>query len=291
MSFPSSDLEATQCLFCYADDTEPRFTKEDLSVVRCRRCHLSYVNPRLTPKALSRLYNADVISPHSYYKQTLRSDQKTFAKRLTVLHNLLGDRKKVRILDIGCNIGTLLFEAEKRGWECHGIDINAQVKSFFTNSKVELRIGDVVKTSYPTNYFDLIIMNDLIEHIPEPHKLLKKVHTLLKEDGLLFMVTPDGGSFMARVLGKHWFHLKPREHLYYFSKSHLRRLFRETGFMVLSFQHMGRYRSLDTLAEKSASLLGPLSRLAHKVFRFLRLDRLVVPFNLYDEYAVIARKS
>ena len=291
MSFSSSDLEAVQCLLCHADDAEPRFTKDGLQVVRCRRCHLLYVNPRLTAKALSRLYNNDEISPHSYYRETRLADQKTFSKRLDLLQQLLGNKKKIRILDIGCNIGTLLFEAEKRGWECHGIDINAQVKSFFKNSKVELRIGDVIKSSYLKNSFDLIIMNDLIEHIPNPQQLLLKVNALLKSDGLVFMVTPDGGSFMARILGKRWFHLKPREHLYYFSKTHLRRLFRDTGFMVTSFQHLGRYRSLDTLATKSASLFGPLSHFVHKVFRFLHLDRLVVPFNLYDEYAIIARKS
>ncbi len=291
MPFAQSEVETVACMICHSRDAEERFSKDGLRVVRCRQCHLTYVNPRLKPTILARLYNDDIISPHSYYRETRAADQKTFSKRLDLLQQALGNKKKIRILDIGCNIGTLLFQARQRGWECYGIEINARVKPFFRDSGVNLRIGDVLKASYPKNSFDLIVMNDLIEHIPDPRQLLHKVHELLKPGGILFLVTPDGESFMARVLGTHWFHLKPREHLYYFFQSHLRRLFRETGFTPYSFRHMGRHRSLHTLAEKSASLLGPFSNFILRLFHLFRIDSLVIPFNLFDEYAVLARKS
>ncbi len=289
MAFQHS-VETVSCLICKSQDAEERFQKDGLRVVRCKQCHLTYVNPRLKPETLSQLYNSDAISPHSYYQETRHADHKTFTKRLDFLQKISGDKKKLRILDIGCNIGTLLFAAKQRGWECHGIDINAKVKPFFKDSGVHLKIGDVLKASYKKNSFDLIVMNDLIEHIPDPRALLRKVHELLKQHGLLFLVTPDDGSFIAKIMGKHWFHFKPREHLYYFSKQHLRRLLRETGFTPYSFKHLGRYRSLNTLAEKSASFLGPFSRFGLKVFKFLHMDTIVVPFNMFDEYAVVAKK-
>lgn len=291
MPFAQSEMETVACMICHSRDAEERFFKDGLRVVRCRNCDLTYVHPRLKPNVLARLYNEDIISPHSYYHETRVADQKTFSQRLDLLQRTLGNKKNIRILDIGCNIGTLLFQARQRGWECHGIDINAQVKPFFRDSGVHLRIGDVLKSSYPHNSFDLIVMNDLIEHIPDPRQLLHKAHELLKPGGVLFLVTPDGESFMARILGKHWFHLKPQEHLYYFAQSHLRRLFRETRFTPYSFRHLGRYRSLHTLAEKSASLFGPFSRLVLRFFYLLRVDSLVIPFNLFDEYAILARKS
>ncbi len=289
MNIRFDDLESVSCGVCGSHTATHACVRDGFTIVRCTECGLYYVTPRLKPKVLEAMYNSDEISPHSYYAETKDADRQTFRKRLAIIEQVLG--RKGKILDIGCNIGTLLFLAKERGWLCEGMDINARVRRSFHNSGIHITIGNVLAASYPKESFDVIVMNDLIEHVPQPKKLLMKVRSWLKDDGVLFLVTPDGGSAMFSFLGRRWFHLKPNEHLHYFTRSSLERLFHDTGYRIVYLRHLGRHRSLKTLAIKSASLFGPLSQIMTSVIRFLRLQSVSVPFNLLDEYAVIVRKN
>lgn len=283
------DIEKVNCVVCGSNEYTLACSKDDFNIVRCTDCGLYYVNPRLKRKKLSELYNEDEISPIDYYIETKKADEKTFRKRLKTLEKTLG--RKGRILDIGCNIGTLLFIAKNLGWECFGLDINKKVRKYFAGSGIDLKIGDVLEVKYPKKHFDAIVMNDLIEHVPDPKKTLSSVREWLKDDGEIFLVTPDGGSLMFSLLGKRWFHLKPNEHIYYFTNKSLSRLLFETGFEVVFMKHIGRRRSLKTLATKSVSVTGGLSSAILKVLGWIRLASLDIPFNLCDEYGVIAKKK
>ena len=156
---------------------------------------------------------------------------------------------------------------------------------------MDLKIGDVLEAKYPRKHFDAIVMNDLIEHVPDPKSILLKVREWLKDDGEIFLATPDGGSLMFSLLGKRWFHLKPNEHIYYFTRNSLHKLLSDAGFEIVFMKHLGRRRSFKTLAVKSVSVTGGLSSAILKVSRWMRLSSLDVPFNLHDEYGVIAKKK
>ena len=282
------NLKNINCPLCNSNNFRKKYVKEGFSIAQCRECSLRYVNPRLRSSQLAKLYNEDTISTHTYYVETRSADEKTFNKRLALIEKTLG--KKGTLLDIGCNVGTLLFLAKEKGWECHGVDINKKVRPFFKNTGIPLKIGDIFNISFPKNSFDVIVMNDLIEHVPDPHKLLKYVYSLLKKGGFLFLATPDGGSVMANILGKHWFHLKPQEHLFYLNKQHITRLFNQNKFDVIYIKHLGRYRTFATLATKSSTLFAPFSKLAVKIIIFLHIRSWIFPLNLRDEYALIAKK-
>lgn len=282
-------IEKVNCAVCGSNNSKIACLKDGFNIVRCTDCGLYYVNPRLKRKKLSELYNNDEISPVDYYIETKKADEKTFRKRLKAIEKTLG--RKGQILDIGCNIGTLLFVAKDLGWECFGLDINKKVREYFVGSGIDLKIGDVLEVKYPRRHFDVVVMNDLIEHVPDPKSTLLRVREWLRDDGVIFLVTPDGGSLMFSLLGKRWFHLKPNEHIYYFTKKSLSRLLTEAGFEIVFMRHLGRRRSFKTLAMKSASVTGILSSVILKAFRWMRLSSLDVPFNLYDEYGVIAKKK
>jgi 2-polyprenyl-3-methyl-5-hydroxy-6-metoxy-1,4-benzoquinol methylase len=74
-------------------------------------------------------------------------------------------------------------------------------------------------------------MFDLLEHVRDPVLTLKKAESLLKHGGILMITTPDLSRFLRSVMGKKWLHYK-LEHLFYFHRSGIKRLFSQTGLKI-----------------------------------------------------------
>ena len=179
------------------------------------------------------------------------------------------------LLDVGCNIGTLLEVAQKRGWNAQGIDINKEAieEAKKNNLNVECTTIENIK-----EMFDVIIMNDFIEHVSDPNDTIKRAKALLKEQGLLFIVTPDIDTITFKILQKHWFHLKPKEHIYYFTKETITKMLKNNGFTLIERRYRGRYRNISTILEKG--------------FRIkTKLNAINIKLNTLDELCIIARKQ
>lgn len=280
---------SVNCDLCGKDEPILRYKKNDFSIVRCRNCGLVYVNPRLVQKKLSELYNENVISPLQYYMENMADDEKTFEKRLEIIEE---HAKKGTLLDVGCAIGTFSNVAQNRGWEVAGIDIN-RGSAEYCRDKLGLDVfaGSFDDHDFPRDFYDVILMNDLLEHVPSPTKTLQKAHQLLKGGGILFIVTPKIDSLMARVSGSRWLHLKPNEHLFYFSSGTIRKLLEKTGFSIVTIKPMGRVRNLGTIFSKTSTYGRFISKVTRPFANSGFARNKSIDLNLGDEMAVIARKA
>ena len=185
------------------------------------------------------------------------------------------------VLDIGCSNGVFLdlfVGSETWGVEPSKISDRAKRKghrvlnTFFEQAKL------------PENYFDLIILNHTLEHMDNPNFVLKKVNTLLKVGGIVFIDVPNFGSLSSRLLGKRWPYLLPEEHKHQFTKESLDKLIKNNGFNILHWE------SRSGIFE----FANPLRELGRK--RFL-LDLFAIPYSLFatllgmgDSMSFIARK-
>jgi len=107
--------------------------------------------------------------------------------------------RKGKYLEIGCGIGTqtsLLLNYLHKSSEVTAIDISPQnikiaKKSLFSFSNVELIEGDFLTTDFDKR-FDVIILPDVIEHIPLDYHndLFKKTNGLLSKNGLIVIHIP-----------------------------------------------------------------------------------------------------
>ena len=277
------------CDLCGKDDTELLYMKDDFRIVKCKNCGMVYVNPRLREEELSKLYNRNVISPYDYYIETSDDDKRTFEKRLNLIEKYT---KRGRLLDVGCATGTFSSVAKKRGWEVCGIDINEKSAKYCKEILgIDVQIGSFEAVETPKDFFDLVVMSDLLEHISSPTSALEKANGTMKVGGIIFIVTPKIDSVMARVSRKRWLHLKPNEHLYYFSSKTIFKMLEKTGFKIISITPIGRYRNLNTIFYK-AQTYGDF------VYKFVRIfvnnrigRRISINLNLRDEMAVIGRKA
>jgi 2-polyprenyl-3-methyl-5-hydroxy-6-metoxy-1,4-benzoquinol methylase len=63
---------------------------------------------------------------------------------------------------------------------------------------------------------DVIVMLDVIEHLPDPRATLALCHCYLNSDGIIVITTGDFGSLYARLAGARWRLMTPPQHLWYF---------------------------------------------------------------------------
>jgi 2-polyprenyl-3-methyl-5-hydroxy-6-metoxy-1,4-benzoquinol methylase len=287
----NSEMEyvGVNCDLCGKNDFTLLLKKNDFNIVRCNNCHLVYVNPRLLEKRLSELYNENLISPLHYYMENRADDEKTFEKRLDIIEKHI---HKGRLLDVGCAIGTFSNVAKRRGWEVTGIDIN-EGSAGYCREKLGMDVvaGSFDDADFPQDFFDVVLMNDLLEHVPSPTKTLKKAHKYMKMGGIIFIVTPKIDSFMAKVSRSRWLHLKPNEHLFYFSSGTIKRLLEKTGFSVVAIKPIGRVRNLKTIFSKATTYGDFVKKISKPFVNSSFIQNKSIQLNLRDEIAVIARKA
>ncbi len=281
----------------------------DLSrVVQCDRCGLQFVNPMPNKEFLDQLYRKDG-EESPYYRNYIlertnrrNSYNKQYHRRLKLIEKY--SQGKGKLLDIGCGGGFFLKTAEERGWEPHGIDI---VPGFVEFARDELQLKNVncrslEELEYKKHFFDVIVLWDLIEHLPHPSNFLKTLNQLLRPDGLLVIWTPNARN--SAWLKENWFGYQPLQHLYFFSPGTLNRTLQSTGFRVV-YENTNRakkgffsspknipYKKPDNPMNKAEKMIHGMKRDLKNFFNPINyispiLDWAGFGFNLY----VIGKKT
>jgi 2-polyprenyl-3-methyl-5-hydroxy-6-metoxy-1,4-benzoquinol methylase len=161
-----------------------------------------------------------------------------------------------RLLDMGCGLGFFLKRMESYAeWESYGCEISPAAARY-ARERLGLRnviSGWLEAADLPTKSFDLITMWDVLEHIPQPHPLLRRCHALLRAEGILFMHTPNVviQLFRARVLKllrgmrPGTTYLQARDHAHHYSMSSIQELLQGTGFSRVEFVHLHPVQSIS----------------------------------------------
>jgi 2-polyprenyl-3-methyl-5-hydroxy-6-metoxy-1,4-benzoquinol methylase len=291
----------TKCQLCGSEGREERFRDGPFSVVGCSDCGLVYVTPRLVGQALLDVYdegywksNNPKERGYADYKKEAALYLKTFERRMRLVGRWL--RPGARILDVGCAAGYFLRVAQTRGHDVHGVELSQAIAveavSHLGADRVHIgTLDDAVRAmDYRPESFDLITMWDVIEHIPEPQPVVRRIRELLKPDGRFLLETQNVASRWARLLGRRWHHYKHDEHLYHFDPATIRRILGDCGFAVehLGAGYAGKYVSFGFLAER-AQRLGRIAGLLARPLALLRACSVYV--NPHDEMIVVAKKA
>lgn len=233
-----------KCPLCKIDDTKNLYFKDGFKIVRCNKCGLIYVNPRLLKKELIEYYSSreyficskrernDRYLDYVKYHSTGKAKNK-FPKLITKIEKY---KTKGRLLDIGCAVGFLVRISQEKGWESFGIDLSEWAIKY-AREKLELKNvqqGDLGDIKFESNFFDVVVMVDVLEHVQDPAEDIKEVQRILKPGGLLYIETINFGNFITKYLIRDKFvHMVPTGHLTYFEKKHLMEILKSLGFRVL----------------------------------------------------------
>lgn len=84
----------------------------------------------------------------------------------------------------------------QKGCQVYGMDLCStrisQAKIFFQKRGLNpvLRVGDATTCDWGEEHFDLILLHDVIEHVPDKGRLLRKIHDILAPGGIVFVGFP-----------------------------------------------------------------------------------------------------
>jgi SAM-dependent methyltransferase len=144
-----------------------------------------------------------------------------------IVQNLQGDAANATVLEVGCGEGFVLAAAKKRDLQITGVDYQAMPVERFNPDCM-----DVMTVQPPDTYLlnliaacetrDVIILQNVLEHVRDPEDLLAKIRTALAPDGLLLVQVPNDFSRLqgmamdkGRIEKETWF--APPQHLTYFN--------------------------------------------------------------------------
>jgi 2-polyprenyl-3-methyl-5-hydroxy-6-metoxy-1,4-benzoquinol methylase len=139
-----------------------------------------------------------------------------------------------RLLDVGCGSGEWLLFMRALGWQVEGIDFDERAVEIATQSGLNVRCGALEQQSYPSESFNAVILNHVIEHLPDPVGTLWECGRILAPGGKQVVFTPNSSSLGHRFFKGRWRGLEPPRHLHVFSMRSLQQILGQAGFREIS---------------------------------------------------------
>jgi len=254
-------------------------------VVRCRDCGFVYTSPRPAAEALLRSYGD--CADEDYLKEA--------SSRSINAHLSLSTIKRFvpcgRLLEVGCAAGYFL-NAARVDFEVAGLEPSAWACRI-ARERFRLDIhGEAIEgvQGFAPGVFDVVVMIDVIEHLSDPVGAVRRAAEWLRPGGVLYLVTPDIGSFSARVLGRYWWGLRPA-HLHYFDRPALRRALARAGLEPVWEKSFGRIFTYRYWASRLRHYPAFLRRILTAGIRLCGAEDKFLYLNTRDSMEVCARKA
>jgi methionine biosynthesis protein MetW len=108
---------------------------------------------------------------------------------------------KSKVLDVGCGDGSFIIKLEKK-CRIFGVDVSSRAVEMAKEAGVSAYKSDVSQEKLPfeNEYFDLVYLGDLIEHLINPDFAINEVARVTKLNGFLIISTPNLASWLNRML-------------------------------------------------------------------------------------------
>jgi 2-polyprenyl-3-methyl-5-hydroxy-6-metoxy-1,4-benzoquinol methylase len=246
-------------------DLRLKLSDETFRLICCNECGLNHTDPMLPAAESAAFYPKDARSDQSM-AWTLFSSVLNHKK----YRKIVGNSKAGKILDIGCGNGSLLSLFKRENWVVHGVEIS---KTRFESAKKELPLESIYnctveEAKFESNYFDVVVLNHVLEHIADPNDSLKEINRVLKPSGLLYLSVPNISSLQFKVAKEDWYHLDIPRHIFHYNPETITKILEKNGFQTTKVSFPFLDFPLDfaySLASKPAS--GSFSR----VFSLLSL--------------------
>ncbi|WP_197446545.1 methyltransferase domain-containing protein [Tautonia plasticadhaerens] len=245
----ASDRETIRVVNCLAADSTPTAIDPVRRWARCLGCGHGMADPRPTPAALAEAL-ASPPPPHlvTWNYESLR-------KASAVVHRLRSRRPGGRLLDVGAAGGVMAGAAAELGFEVSALEVNPAFEESIRRFGVELLRGDLLGFPFGGRRFEVVLLGDVIEHLPDPRRGLEVVASLLEPGGLAWVSTPNRDGAWARALGPRDPMWRVAEHLHFFTRSGLHRLMAEVGLAPVDYRLSGRYLGCgETTAERAGAV-------------------------------------
>lgn len=228
-------------------------------------------------------FSGDRSDGYSGYIQTAEVLRAQFSNELVLLNSL--GAHGGQLLELGCAYGYFLDIAAKT-YRVAGLELCQEaVDSCTARGHHDVYRGEVSDQALAQfDAADVVVMLDVIEHLPDPVASLGAAVGKLKPGGLLLITTGDFSSLFARLTGRQWRLMTPPQHLWFFTPRSLQALCARLDLELIHLDHPWKKV--------------PVGLVAYQICRYISLQpslptwmhRVGIPVNLFDAMRLVFRK-
>ena len=209
-------------------------------IVRCHGCGHLMTSPQLQESDLPALYGTYYPRKSLTAAMVAKQSQGAASWSRKVARWFSGTdnqgqytvRAGERMLAIGCGGGLSLLEAHLLGAQAWGVEADPNVQPLARELGLQVHQGNLQDKPFPDVQFDLVVMNQVIEHIPQPDLVLAEIHTRLAPNGRVVLVFPNVNSLWCKLSGMRWINWHIPYHLHHFSRQSFSRLAQRCGYRI-----------------------------------------------------------
>ncbi len=226
--------EIDRCPGCGSPDIT---TVAHPDIGQCSACELHFRNPRPTQAEIARSY--DTGGTFAAWQEEELARAPMWQRRLKIIQRHATGK---RLLDAGTGDGRFLATAQQAGYEVVGTEVSEAGARYAQQRGFEVHLGQITDLALPAASFDVATIWHVLEHVPDPGAVLRKLHALLRPGGVLAVAVPNEENFFIR---RRFGQAKTSPfdplrfggeiHLTYFRPSTFHSTLRAAGFDVLEF--------------------------------------------------------
>lgn len=244
-------LENVSCTVCKSAKYDVFYEKNGFNYVKCSECALVYANPRLTKKEVEKIYNIGFES-----KKEKKNHELDTSKYNSIIKKFVKYRHNNNILDVGCFNGAFLLSVKNVGWNVFGTELSDKATELAkkTTNGGDVRTGELEDISFPESFFDVVVLLDVIEHLPNPISTLLEIKRILRNGGLLYFDTPNFNSLERIIVGK-TIHTVFPWHYYYFTRKTITKALVKSNYSIINCytEGLGTFSQFDPMRDLSKS--------------------------------------
>jgi 2-polyprenyl-3-methyl-5-hydroxy-6-metoxy-1,4-benzoquinol methylase len=231
------DYDVLLNLKCGGFDNSPLY--DTVTVISCRNCgHVYNLLNKQDIKGLDEYYKEE------YSKCNIDSPNKKgdipgnnspdSLKRYSDLYEMIKDEIKPEsnILDVGCAMGGFLESIKPYCDNRYGIELSDKFIDVAKEKNNNILKGSAECIPFQDKSFDIIVADQVLEHLVNPNVFFMEANRTLKEDGILCISVPSANHYQTNSFFDFYFFLM-REHIHHFGASQLRLIANEHGFNMI----------------------------------------------------------
>ncbi len=230
-------VKETYCPLCGHASYHKIFVRSDqLPLHECTDCRFVYLGLRPNEKALDRYYADQYFDNSATYRHYFDYAQAVtdleYCPRIARMKPFIGNWQQKKVLEIGCAAGSTLELLKRQGASVRGVEISAQaVKIARTHYGLEVLHSPFYAGKFKGEQFDILLLFDVLEHLPNPGAVLDDIRTLLAPGGIVVLTVPNFNRFDQ--IGAKWRGVQSYwEHLHYFRAEVLSRSLTNRDFTI-----------------------------------------------------------
>ncbi len=235
----------TKCLCCNSDSIQKMRVMRGYQSYRCCNCFFEFIFPIPDKAIIEKYYNTTTVTSDIRHRiqdyirditSNPNSPKRDWFDKVLAKSIETTSKNSLDILEIGSSYGYFIHYANTKGHRAIGIESTpdyAKASEGLINGKV-VYIEDFNYLAVTQNKkVDLLYIEHVFEHVLEPDKVLAGIKNVLDANSLLFMVVPNSRGFLFRLLGSLWPWASPPDHLYFYNKVSLEKLFSRYDISII----------------------------------------------------------